>query len=40
MNDFLKRHMQLTREERLLVAAMVLITLIGLVVRWWRSTST
>lgn len=37
MKDFLKRHLLLTREERLLVAGTVLIALIGLAVRWWRS---
>lgn len=34
MNDWLRRHVQLTTEERLLVAGILVIALIGIIARW------
>ena len=37
--EWLKRHIQLTMEERLLIAGILVIALIGIIARWRNSGS-
>jgi hypothetical protein len=39
MNDWFKRHLLLTREERLVVVGILLIALTGLVIKYFRNTA-
>lgn len=39
MNDWIKRHLLLTKEERWLIAAILLIALTGLGAKWYLNTN-